>query len=124
MSDCVQTNSAAPSRSAVVMAQQPAEESPAANVARPEQACIIQDGIRSIRPRGVFRWAGRIELHARKFRNGAIPQALVRPMGIVKVDILPFDMIEMAKAETHEMVQAFPLERADPRFHERVGVRR
>lgn len=124
MSDCVQIKSTARSRRAVVVSQQPAEESAAANVVRLERVCIIQDGIRRTRSRDVFRWAGRIELPPRGIGNGEIPQALMRPKSVVEMSVLAFDVVEMAEAETHEMVQAFALEGTDPRFHERVGVGR
>ncbi len=100
------------------MPQQPAEEAAAANVVRIFQHCIHRFNRRT----------GRIERvdwrACRCLRNRSIPQALVRPMGVVEVSVLTFDVVEMAEAKAHEMVQAFPLERADPRFHERVGIRR
>ncbi len=110
------------------MPQQPAEEAAAANVARLERVGSPQERIRSDWTCDLFRQAGRIKCAGWRtsccLRNGAIPQALVRPMGIVEVDVLTFDVVEMAKAKAQEVIQAFPLERADPRFHERVCLRR
>ncbi|HKQ49655.1 MAG TPA: hypothetical protein VJZ71_16400 [Phycisphaerae bacterium] len=45
-------------------------------------------------------------------------------MGIEELSVFSSDMIEMTKAETQEMTQALPLDRSDPSFGKRVGVRR
>lgn len=44
-------------------------------------------------------------------------------MGVVKVSVLTLDVIEMADPKAQEVIQAFPFERTDPRFGERVGLR-
>jgi hypothetical protein len=42
----------------------------------------------------------------------------MRAIFIEKTDVTPGDVIEMTKAEAHEVVQALPLACTDPRFHE------
>ena len=59
-----------------------------------------------------------------RFGHCAIPEALMWAIAVVESDKLLVDMIEVVEAETHEVVQAFSLDCADPRFSKRVGVRR
>lgn len=55
--------------------------------------------------------------------HGPILQAAMRPMLVVEADIFLADVIQMATTKTGEMVQAFALVAADPRFHEGVRAR-
>ena len=43
---------------------------------------------------------------------------------VVESHELLVDLIEMAQAEAHEVVQAFSLDGADPCLRKRIGVRR
>ena len=45
-------------------------------------------------------------------------------MPIVKSNVLTENVIEVPSAETDKVIQAFPLERANPRFREGVRIRR
>ena len=46
----------------------------------------------------------------------------MRAIRVVELYELLVDMIEVAEAETHEVIQALALDGADPRFSKRVGV--
>jgi len=52
----------------------------------------------------------------------AIPKTLVRSIPIVESNVLTEDVIEVTPAEADEVIQAFTLERADPRFRESVRI--
>ncbi len=73
--------------------------------------------VRSLRCHVVVGWPGR------SLRDGEISEPLVRAMDIVITSVVLADVIEMTKAEAQEMIQALPLDRANPCFRKGVGVR-
>ena len=58
------------------------------------------------------------------FCHGSVFESLMWTIPVVESYELLVDMIEVAEAETHEVVQAFSLDGADPCLGERVGVGR
>jgi len=84
------TRSKVSGRNAIVMAQQSTEETLAA------------DGT------DLRRWSGRQLLRRPRCRSGdcQIPEPLVRAVFVVETNVRLADVVQMAQAETHEVVQA------------------
>jgi hypothetical protein len=58
------------------------------------------------------------------FCHGTIPKSLMRAISVVESYEFLVDVIEVAEAKAHEVIQAFSLDGADSCFRKRIGVRR
>lgn len=96
------------SGSSVIVSQQPAQETLAADASKvrrhPGQRVVGRSG--------------------RSLRDRAIPETLMWAMDVVKVDVLLSDVIKMPQPEGKEMVQTFSFDRTDPGFCIGIGIRR
>lgn len=54
----------------------------------------------------------------------SITQALVRPDGVVVIDVFINQISKVVLAEDHEVIEAFLFDRLDPSLYVRVEVRR
>ena len=95
-------------RGAIVMPQQAAEETPAAD----------STNVRGIGACRFFRWTCCCGGHC------PVAQPLVWAVLVEEANVSLAGVIEMAEAEAQEVVQAFALERTDPSFREGVCLRR
>ncbi len=57
-------------------------------------------------------------------RERSVTETLMRTMLIEEVDVIAEDVVEVAEPEAHEVIEAFSLQRAHPRFGKCVRVRR
>ena len=60
----------------------------------------------------------------RLLHNGTIPQPLMRPLGVVVLDVLANQIVEVLLAEHQEVIEALDLQRLNQPLDVGVGVRR